>query len=106
MVEDKPIAFRPSDKALAILKDYMKTNNLKSKSQAVNDIIEQHQKVEFSEEVTGVLIHCRLRPYWVDAPVLPFIELALVDTSVCKSCPRYPCEAWKMSESWERVTSS
>jgi len=93
------IPFRPTDKALAIVADYMKENKVKSRSQAVNEILQQH-KQPMPEEYTGQLIDCPMRfVMFCDNCPFDFGEYmhvkAPVDSSVCKTCPKYPCESWE-----------
>lgn len=53
--------------------------------------------------VTGMLIQCPLRP--VPVPYeKPFVFWrAPVDSSVCKTCDKYPCESWEDLLSWQRT---
>ena len=44
-MRNKPIAFRPSDKALAILKDYIKTKKV-SQALAINELIESTVNIQ------------------------------------------------------------
>lgn len=53
--------------------------------------------------ITGKLIQCPLRS--VPVPYeKPFVFWkAPVDSSVCKTCHKYPCESWKDLLSWQRT---
>lgn len=107
MKKIKPTAFRPSEEALAILKTYMQQHNIKSKSEAINNIIEEHTNPKLPEDTTGILLKCPLRHY-MDYVLEDFLgreitSYALVDTSVCRSCEKYRCRAWEDAESWERI---
>lgn len=88
------IGFRPSASSLAILKAYMKEHNIKSKSKAVNEILEAY-KQPFSEEVTGTSVACPLRPMTFELFSETITINTDVDTSVCKGCSKYPCETWE-----------
>lgn len=102
------IPFRPTEKTLAIVENYMKEHNIKSRSKAVNAVLEQFQQ-PMPEGYTGQLISCPLRPaiFCQDCP-FDFDKYmhvkGLVDSSVCKTCQKYPCESWEQIESERRIT--
>jgi len=102
-----PIPFRPTEQARNIIKTYMKEHSLKSRSQAVNEIIEKSAtQLEPSEKLgdaTGTIINCPLRPLPIPLEK-PFATWKVpVDSSVCRTCDKYPCETWKQQFSWERI---
>jgi len=101
------VPFRPTEKASEIIKAYMTENKLKSKSKAVTEIIERF-KAPLPEGVTGNLVSCPMRPYAIcdDFSLCEGIVInAVVDSSVCKTCLRYPCETWKNIESEKRIAT-
>lgn len=114
-MKTKLIPFKASEKALTNLKQYMTDNNMKSRSGAVNDILEKWgtktpsdpsgEGIATSELPTERLIECPIRTvaFCVDCLRHRLRVKAPVDTSVCRSCQKYPCESWKWIESEDRV---
>lgn len=103
------VTCRPSEKALTILEDYMRTHNLESRSQAVNQIIESFtpamtkQAPEKADVFEGLIIQCPMRPFVVDILGAAITLPVTVHQSVCVNCPKYPCINWKWAESWKRI---
>jgi len=94
-----------SDKAKTIIDIYMKEHNLTSRSQAVNEIVKSFQPDQFEKlgDATGTIINCPLRPLPIPLEK-PFATWKVpVDSSVCRTCDKYPCETWKQQNSWERI---
>lgn len=99
--------FRPTDKSNGIIESYVREHKSKSASIAINNIIEQFLS-PLPEGVTGDLVSCPIRPYPIcdDCSLCEGIVLhALVDSSVCKSCMKYPCETWENIESEKRIAT-
>ena len=107
--KSKPTTFRHSQAALAVIEDYMKQHNLKSKSQAVNKIIEKFtpamtkQAPQTADVFEGLIIQCPMRPFVVDILGAAITLPVTVHQSVCINCPKYPCINWKWAESWKRI---
>jgi len=87
------IGFRPSKKADEAINLLVKSKKAKSKSDAVNQLIEKglSSQSEQLEDVTGLIIPCPMRE-------------AQVDTSVCQTCHKHPCDTWGHIKSWARVS--
>jgi len=101
----KTIGFRPSEKSDEAINLLLKNKEAKSKSEAVNILIERGLSSQ-SElgEATGIIVQCPMRPVPFP-PKKPFQNINLpVDSSICKTCSKYPCDAWKDIESWAKVS--
>jgi len=87
------ITFRPSEKSDEAINLLLKNKEAKNKSDAVNQLIEKglSSQSEQLEDVTGLIIPCPMRE-------------AQVDSSVCKTCHKYPCDTWEDIKSWARVS--
>lgn len=59
---------------------------------------------------TGAIIECPIRPTpipicaWCDSCSNVVYMKAKVDSSVCKTCPKYPCETWEIILSEQRLS--
>lgn len=99
------IAFRPSEKSEEAINLLIKSKEAKNKSDAVNQLIEKglSPQSELGEE-TGVIVQCPIRPVPFP-PKNPIMNISLpVDSSVCKTCSKYPCDSWGHIQSWARVS--
>lgn len=99
------ITFRPSQAGIEIIEDYMSKHKPITKSKAVSEIVSLF-KAKVPNKITGDLVSCPMRHYPVcdDCSLCEGIILkAPVDSSVCQSCPQYPCETWKNIESERRL---
>jgi hypothetical protein len=114
MGSNKPIAFRPTDELQKYIDAETKKDKTKSESQILNELFEkclsylglakEDQIMAPSQLPTGTILECPLRPMTVQILkggtwVYPKRE---VDSSVCKTCPSYPCESWKQLEMAEK----
>lgn len=95
----KVTCFRPSEKAEQAIVSLVKEKKAKNKSDAVNQLIQKalEPQLEFPPktddrkipETTGILVACELRsiPVPYDEPFV--LWKPPVDSSVCKTCPKY-----------------
>lgn len=124
VVIGKTISLRPTTEETNNLRSYMKKQNFKKPSEALKQILkdelpklekdklepqlEQKPRSESLpllrqiEDATGLLLACPLRsiPVPYENPIVHW--KAPVDTSVCKTCSKYPCESWQDYESWKK----
>lgn len=100
----KRIIFTPSERTLALISEYMNKHNITNKSIAINKLVESPIN-EATEETTGIIIACPLRilPFPIDRPIMT-LRLP-IDSSVCKSCSKKPCDSWLHIESWSKTNS-
>lgn len=107
MMKPKHHTFRPTIKASKIIDAYMLEHKPKNTSIAINKIIEQFLSPK-PEGFTGDLVSCPMRPYPLcdDCSLCEGMVInAVVDSSVCKTCTKYPCETWKNIESEKRIAT-
>lgn len=121
VVIGKTLSLRPTKREAQNLVLYMEKHKLKKATFALKKILteltledktttpqlEREKPVEspFSQtsKATGILIKCPLRAIGVPYEK-PFVHWKPpVDTSVCKTCSKYPCESWEDIESWKRT---
>lgn len=54
------------------------------------------QAKELLEHATGLILNCPdYKPLEVRTLAVTYFYIRKVDSSVCKTCPKYPCEAWR-----------
>ena len=96
------------------IKDYIERQLKKDKEATVTglilDLVEKgltHSEmggITSSPSATGIIIKCPLRAMPVPYEK-PFVTWKVpVDSSVCKTCPKYPCESWDEIFSEKRLS--
>lgn len=100
----KRIIFTPTERTLALISEYMNKHDIKNKSIAINKLIESPIN-EATEGITGQIIACPLRvlPFPINRPIMT-LRLP-IDSSVCKSCSKKPCDSWLHIESWSKYNA-
>jgi len=100
------MGFRPTEKSQDVIKAYIKENKV-NQTQAINELIAKSSKLGDAPtlgEGTGIIVQCPIRPlpFPIDNPIM---KLRLpVDSSVCKTCSKYPCDSWGHVESWAKYS--
>ena len=103
-VRNPTIGFRPTDQIQEYIDSQLKKDSTKSKAEIIRELCEQaisysgQEGKSPSQIPTGIVLECELRrtpvriASWSKSVVYP---RQFVDSSICKTCPKYPCEEWK-----------
>ena len=98
------------------IKDYIERQLKKDKEATVTglilDLVEKgltHSEmggITSSPSATGIIINCPLRPLPIPYEK-PFVTWKVpIDSTVCKTCPKYPCESWDIILSDKRLSDN